>query len=211
MVFIYNIVVPSTEISSSGFSCSSSSAASDDLGCKNVLSSSRKGWVAIGNGVGSWLKIDFNEKIRVSKIIYRHNNQLPRMCCNQNFKDVLFEFSDGTQVRTALDDTYDGKMTPLDITDNYYRITPPKVSSYLKILIISVHNHANAQPYNGEVKLFNESRFGLSRLAVAGSIERGKFMVYKKSNIKWIYMAMATLNCFHCHVHTCTFPDWFLH
>ena len=175
---IYNIVVPTTEVSSSGFSCSSSSAVSDDLGCKNVLSSSRKGWVAIGNGEGSWLRVDFNKKIKISKIIYRHNSRLPRMCCNQNFKDVLFEFSDGTQVPIALDDTYDGKMTPLDITDTYYRITPPKVSSYLKILIISVHNHTNAQPSNGEVKLFNESRFGLSRLAVTGSVERGKFIFF---------------------------------
>ena len=142
-----------------------------------MLSSSRKGWVANGNGVGSWLRIDFNEKIRISKIIYRHNSRLPRMCCNQNFKDVLFEFSDGTQVRTTLDDTYDDQRTPLDVSDAHYRITPPKVSSYLKIHIMSVHNHTNAKPSNGEVLMFNENRFGLSKLAVAGSFEGGNFIL----------------------------------
>ena len=49
---------------------------------------------------------------------------------------------------------------------------------------MSVHNHTNAKPSNGEVLLFDDNRFGVSKLAVAGSFEGGNFVVYEKRFLK---------------------------
>ena len=165
------------EISSLHFTCTSSDALSEEDNCENVFNSNDKdGWFTNGNGIGSWIRIYFNEMIRVSKIIYRHNAQLPGKELNQNFKDVLIRFSDGTQLNTTLDDMFD--------VDLNYRVAPPKVTSYLELRFISIHNHTNAPPIDGEKgdAELNKCRFGLSKLAVAGNFERGKFFVQAKLN-----------------------------
>ena len=174
----YNIVVPSMEVSSLGFTCTSSDQLSEEDNCDNVLSSNDKvGWFTNGDGIGSWIKIYFNENIRVSKIIYRHNTRLPGKELNQNFKDVLIRFSDGTQLNTTLDDTFD--------VDLKYRVTPPKISTYLELYFISTYNLRNTPFNNAEKgdKEFDQNKFGLSKLAVAGNFEGGKFISPGKSNL----------------------------
>ena len=159
-------------VSSLGFTCTSSNANSVENNCENVLNSNDKdGWFTNGDGVGSWIRIYFNENIRVSKIIYRHNARnagLPEKELNQNFKDISLRFSDGTQLNTTLDDTFD--------VDLNYRVTPPKVSSYLELRFLSIYNHTNTPCITGEEKdtECGRNKLGFSKLVIFGNFEGGK-------------------------------------
>ena len=160
------------EVTSLGFTCTSSEVFSDKDNCDNVYNSNDKdGWFTNGDGIGSWIRIYFNENIRVSKVVFRHNTRLPGKEFNQNFKDVLIRFSDGTQLNTTLDDTFD--------VDLKYRITPPKVSSYLELHFTSIYNHTKMPSIAGEKgkQEFDKNKFGLSKLAVAGNFEGGKSII----------------------------------
>ena len=172
------IVASSMKISSSGFTCTSSDAFSEEETCENVLNSDDKnGWFTNGDGIGSWIKIYFNENIRISKIIYRHNARLSGKKFNQNFKDVSFRFSDGTQVNVTLDDAFN--------VDLNYRLTPPKITSYLELHFTSIYNHTNTPGVTGQERdtEFENNKFGLSKLSIAGNVEGGKPISYGISNL----------------------------
>ena len=160
------------ELSSHDFTCASSDPLSENDECNNVYNDDKKdGWFTKGDGIGAWIKIYFNENIRVSKIIYRHNIlQKPAKRFNQNFKDLSLRFSDGTQLNTTLDDVYD-----VDLT---YRLTPPKISSYLELSFISIYNHTRINTYTGEERDidFKYNKFGFSKLAIAGNFVGGKLI-----------------------------------
>ena len=159
------------EVTSLGFTCTSSEVFSDKDDCDNVYNSNDKdGWFTNGDGIGSWIRIYFNENIRVSKIIYRHNTRLPGKKFNQNFKDVSIRFSDGTQLNTILDDTFD--------VDLNYRVTPSKITSRLELHFTSIYNHTNTPGitrHKGDTE-FENNKFGLSKVDVAGNVEGGKLI-----------------------------------
>ena len=184
------------EISSSGFTCTSSDAVSEEEACENVYNSNDKdGWFTNGDGIGSWIKIYFNEYIRISKIIFRHNARLPGKQSNQNFKDVSVRFSDGTQLNATLDDTFD--------VDLNYRITPSKVSSYLELHFSSIYNHSNTPDITGQKPdtEFEKSKFGLSKLAIAGNVEGGKLISHGISNLNnFKYDTLEATICRSCMI-----------
>ena len=157
------------EISSLGFTCTSSDEFSDEDNCENVYNSNVKdGWFTNGDGIGSWIRLNFNENIRISKIIYRHNERLPGKELNQNFKDLLIRFSDGTQINATLDDAFG--------VDLNYRLTPPKISASLELHFTSIYNHTNTQGVTGQKRYteFENNKFGLSKVDIAGNVEGGK-------------------------------------
>lgn len=180
-IFIYRfsfhcfIVYPSKEIPSSGWRCSASSSLNNEKTCKNVYTETgswswNHGWVTDGIGEGSWIKIDFHESIRISKIVYRNNQQRPGKCCNQNFKDISFQFSDGTTANATVDDVFE--------TDLHYRVYPPKVSNYLLLTVISVHNHYKAGS-GFEKAEYVDNYFGIANIRLFGEngIEKGNYLI----------------------------------
>ena len=184
---------PESEISPTGFTCTASSSLSkEDLQtfrrnprrqytpkCENVYTSSNYGWYTNGTGEGSWIKIEFNRFIRISKIIYRHNDRLPGKCCNQNFKDISFHLSDGQIANVTLDDAFGSEA----IVDFHYRIDTPKLSSHLLITVNSVYNHyTNVSTYN-MIDLYDQNLFGISTVLILGKVESGKISQAIQKNI----------------------------
>ena len=175
---------PESEISPSRFTCTASSSLSkEDLytlssnlkytpKCENVYTSSKYGWFTNGTGEGSWIKIEFNGFIRISKIIYRHNDRIPGKCCNQNFKEISFHFSDGTMGNVTLDDAFGSD----PIVDFHYRIDTPKLSSHLRIMVNSVYDHYRpASNTSFETRaIYDQNRFGFLTVRVFGKVETGK-------------------------------------
>ena len=159
-------------MSSSEFTCMASSSHSSSFACENVYSESKHGWIANGIGEGSWIKIEFHRFIKISKIIYRHNDKLPGKCCNQNFKDISFQFSDGSLVNVTVDDVFESGTN----VDFNYRIDTPKLSSNLLIMANSVYNHTRAADgfENAGQPLYANNAFGISSIRVWGTIEAGK-------------------------------------
>ena len=177
------IVFPSSAISPSEFTCTSSSSYDSPFTCENIYTDSKNGWITNGTGEGSWVKIEFHRLIRISKIIYRHNEKLPDMCCNQNFKDISLQFSDGTINNVTIDESFNSDLlnSRVENVDYHYRIDPPKLSSHLLLTVNSVYNHTRADtfPYaNGGNPLYEKSRFGISSIRFLGRMEVGK--VYRR-------------------------------
>ena len=172
---------PESEISPAGFTCTASSSLSkEDLHslngrldytpkCENVYTSSKYGWFTNWTGEGSWIKLEFNAMIRISKIIYRHNERLPYKCCNQNFKDISIHFSDGAIANATVDDVFESDVD-LKSIDFHHQIDPPKLSSNLRILVNSVYNHTRAAVgfENGGNPFYDKSPFGLSSFRYIG-------------------------------------------
>ena len=162
------------EVSPHGFTCTSSSEFSSRETCKEIYAAGSKqdpnagnGWVTKGKGVGSWVKILFHSEILISKIVYRHNNKItyPYRCCNQNFKDISIEFSDGTHVNVSLDDVFS--------KDFQYKIMPPKLSSSLKLSVYSVYNHSTADENGNYGMIYFNDRYGLRKLRLFGDVKQG--------------------------------------
>ena len=127
------------------------------------------GWVTNGTGEGSWIKIEFHQLIRISKIIYRHNEACPDKCCNQNFKDLSVQFSDGTLAGITVDDVFDSDAN----VDFHYRIHPPKVSSHLLLKVNAVYNHYKPATETDPREQYTEKRFGISDIRVVGELHAG--------------------------------------
>ena len=161
------IVYSSFEVSSLGFTCKASSTFSNKKSCQQIYDSDdSSGWVTKGDGVGSWVQIFLHANILISKIVYRHNFQnyvLSKPTEKQNFKDVSLEFSDGTSFNITLDDV----KPPFPSEDLHYKITPPKLSSFLKLRVYSVYDPTL------DVGTF-ANRYGLSTMRIYGSIKEGK-------------------------------------
>ena len=169
-VLFLDTVFSSYEVPTSRFTCTASSHISVDETCKNLYSKQKLyatdigGWITEGDGIGSWVKIEFHGNIQISKIVYRHNALKPNYCCNQNFKDVSFGFSDGTILNVTLPDVFD--------KDFSFKINPPKLSSYLYLNAVSVHYHPEQD--NDEYSVvYYDNRYGIDKIRLFGSIEKG--------------------------------------
>ena len=135
------------------------------------------GWATEGNGVGEWTRIMFSEDILISKVVYTHGPyaipdptalgaRIVTEAYNQNFKDVSFEFSDGSRVNVTLDDTWD---------DMYFTVNPPKSSSSLKITANSVYKHPKICENGTGTCKFETDRYGISKLRIYGVTTVGKY------------------------------------
>ena len=153
------------KISPSEFTCTASSSLCKDKTCENVYTESGGEWVTNGTGDGEWIKIEFHTSIRISKIGYRHNKQRTGKCCSQNFKDISFQFSDGTIANATVDDVFEA--------DFHYRIYPPIVSSYLLVVVRSVYNHYKAA-WGLELAEYEDNYFGIGNIGVFGEAVTGK-------------------------------------
>ena len=180
---MFDTVQSSFDVDSSGFTCTSSSTATiqsiysqyvysyEYFTCERIYTIkygvySDTGWVTEGNGIGSWVKVDFHTSILISKIVYRHNTQHHTKCYNQNFRDVSFSFSDETRMNVTLDDVFERNFE--------YQISPPLVSSYILLYVNSVYNHSK-QIEEHEKPECNKDAFGLSKLNVYGSFTIGDY------------------------------------
>ena len=182
MQFFCFIVFPSYEISPSEFTCTASSSYNSSFTCENIYTKSKNGWIANETGEGSWVKIEFHGIIQISKIIYRHNDKLPGKCCNQNFKDISFQFSDGTMANVTVDDVFDSD-TNIDLS---YRIDTPKLTTNLLIMANSVYNHTiildgldGSQVENGGKPIYAKNSFGISNIRIWGTIKTGTKVLYE--------------------------------
>ena len=166
--------MPATEIPSAGFTCIASSSLSDEHSCENVYrrENGKEGWVTDSAREGSWIKIEFHQLIRISKIVYRHNeHKYDYKCCNRNFKDLSLHFSDGSIGNMTVDDVFERDTN----VDFLYRIYPPKISSHLLLKVNAVYDHYEAASVsNHNRERYAKNRFGISSLRVLGKIEAGK-------------------------------------
>ena len=142
-----------------------------------MYTESKNGWVTNGIGEGSWIKIEFHQIIQISKIVYQHNDYLTTKCCNQYFKDISFQFSDGTGGNVTVED---GSLNFEANDEFHYRIIPPKPSSYLLLMANSIYNHTRpSTDFEKKESLrrnvvYEESRFGVRSIRLRGEIEAGK-------------------------------------
>ena len=166
-------------VSSSRFTCSSSSEISNKQTCSNVynyLDSS--GWFT-KQGIGAWIQISFHDDVLISEIVLRTNRDIRTYdegAYRQNFKDISVGFSDSTYINITLDDTVDA--------DFRYKITPPKLSSILKLEVYSVYSFLtkfDQIAFDQSVYINEErNRYGISKIRLYSSLSRGKFLFVKK-------------------------------
>ena len=148
-----------------------------------------EGWVTNKTREGSWIKIQFYQFIRISSIIYRHNERQRGKCCNQNFKDLSLHFSDGSNANMSVDDVFENGKN----VDFLYRIDPPKISSHLLLMVNAVYDHY--EPAKGFVQeIYAENHFGISNIRIIGKIEAGKITgkIYR-----FIYLCISNVTLIH--------------
>ena len=124
------------------------------------------GWITEFEGVGAWIQIFFHENIFISAIALRHNLDLGGKY-RQNFKDVSVVFSDYTYINITLDNTFDEELR--------YKLTPPKLSSFLKLEVNSVYSFLTDYEMrfeNGAI-LRDQNRYGLSTVRIYSAISKG--------------------------------------
>ena len=92
------------------------------------------------------------------------------MCCGQNFKDISFQFSDGTMANVNVDDV--GYVGGRWMNEDYHlRINPPKLSSNLLLLAHSVYSyHKTETGYES----YHENQYGISSIRILGERKEGK-------------------------------------
>ena len=122
------------------------------------------GWITKGNGVGEWITIFLNEEYLVSKIVYTH---FDRRWAYGRFKDISFEFSDGTYVNTTLDNT------ELDI---HLNVDPPKMTSLITLAVQTTYNNSNTCTFWTLWTKFKGpcTVYGIKDLRIFGSVLEGK-------------------------------------
>ena len=110
----------------------------------------------------------------ITKILYRHSrkyskySKVQNLKFNQYFKDILFEFSDGTNVNVTLkypdiEDSYSDR-------DIYFKIDPPLLTSSLKVKAISGYDLSMT---NGNPQQW-KNRYGISFIKIYGLQGKGK-------------------------------------
>ena len=161
------LVFTPSEVPPSDFTCTASSGTNT---CENVYTESNSGWISNTTGEGSWIKLEFNGFIQISKIIYRHNDKDVTMCCGQNFKDMSFQFSDGTIANLTMDDVQYVNGRWLNV-DYHLRINPPKLSSNLLLLAHSVYSHHKTET---GYESYEENQYGISSIRIIGQRKEGK-------------------------------------
>ena len=131
-----------TEIKSS--SCSASTEHNSAYICENAYDGdTAKQWATLNQGVGAWIKINFEGLYRLTKI------SVMQRPYDEYFKEISIEFTDGTPVDFTLPYTYPSHdWADIDLTDYPDMIT----TGYVNISVKSVYREAN----NGfsEVKVY---------------------------------------------------------
>ena len=143
-----------------GFTCTESSYHSTESKCNNVFKDDRFEWVTQGEAKGAWIHLSFHTKIRIRKILYRHN--FGKSTTHQYFKDVLLEFSDQTKIKVTL--KYPNDNHPE--RDIYLKIDPPVLSSSLKIKVLSGYDLSNS--YDSIRPQDWKTRYGISYIQIYG-------------------------------------------
>ena len=124
--------------------CSASTEQGAGQSCQKAFDGNTDdGWATAGEGVGAWIKIDFDQFYRLTKInvMQRPNDEY--------FKDISLEFSDGTFVDYTLNYTYPSKeWAEIDLS-SYGNLSN---TNYVNISAHSVYTKLN----NGfsEIKVF---------------------------------------------------------
>ena len=145
-------------------------------------------WITQGEAKGAWIHLAFNEKLLITKILYRHN--FWKSMTNQYLKDVVFEFSDNTKVNTTL--KYPNLGTPEDPfleKEIYLKIDPPVISSWLEIKVLSGYNISMSDGKNRPQDW--KTRYGISYIQIYGLPKGSKFMLLTS----YALQAFAYLNC----------------
>ena len=156
--------------------CSSSSfykksAQADTFSCKHIFDEDAStSWVTDHEGVGAWVDVQFYQTIWLTGIKYQHYKH----DSVGNFKNVLFQFSDGLNLTSILAD--DDKYI-LNLELKY-----PKLTSSLHITAESVYPQQNND---------TEMRYGIAELLLYGCagksvlIVRFVFLHYINKNIEF--------------------------
>ena len=92
------------------------------------------------------------------------------MCCGQNFKDMSFQFSDGTIANLTMDDVQYVNGRWLNV-DYHLRINPPKLSSNLLLSAHSVYSHHKTET---GYESYHENQYGISSIRILGERKEGK-------------------------------------
>lgn len=113
--------------------CSSSSEYDARFKCENAFKGINNEevseWGSLNEGIGAWIKAEFNETNLITEIKYRNR----KSSCERNSK-IQFEFSNGIQR------TFD---IPNDYDVHSLQINPPIMSSSVKMMIIGVYSSLN--------------------------------------------------------------------
>ena len=106
------------------------------------------------------------------------------MCCGQNFKDISFQFSDGTMANLTLDDVQYVNGRWLNV-DYHLRINPPKFSSNLLLVAHSVYNHYKTDK---GYEMYEENEYGISSIRIIGERKEGKTTKVARKLFMQIYI-----------------------
>lgn len=113
--------------------CSSSSEYDARFKCENAFKGTSNEevseWGSLNEGVGAWIKAEFDEMNLITEIKYRN-----RKSSYERNSKIQFEFSNGIQR------TFD---IPNDYDVHSLQINPPIMSSSVKMIIISVYSSLN--------------------------------------------------------------------
>ena len=167
-----------------GFTCAESSYHSIENKCDNVFNPDDNfEWITKGEAKEAWIYLSFNEKIMITKILYRHSRKHISWNSNfnQHFKDILFEFSDKTNVNVTL--KYPDVEDSGSERDIYFKIDPPLMTSSLKVKAISGYDLSMTD----EKPQHWKNRYGISYIQIYGLQRKSKstlFILY----VLWFIM-----------------------
>ena len=167
--FLAHAVLPVSEV---GFTCTESSYHSVETKCNNVVDPDDSvEWITQGEAKGAWIHLEFDAKIMITKVLYRHN--LWKAMTNRYFKDVMFEFSDRTKVNVTLQYPNLGTLEyPVLEKEIHLKIDPPILSSSLKIKMFSGHDLSMSDGKHRPQDW--QDRYGISYIQIYGLQKGGR-------------------------------------
>ena len=124
-------------------SCTASTEFDNNYRCGNTIDGKPDtNWATQGQGVGSWIKLDFEKIHWVEKLKIKHRSDSTGT--NEMFKEIELEFSSGVIIGSTLH-MVSGNWSQIDLDD-------PLNTDFVKITAISVYGTAN----NGfsEIQIF---------------------------------------------------------
>ena len=123
------MVTTTTKAPIVGCSASSKYPVGDDYNCSKAFDGNvHSDWATHGQGVGSWIKLDFAEPATISAMAYTN-----RWSTGERNRAVRLEFSDGSAQNVVLDNTN---------TPGYFRFKEV-TTTYVKITVETVYASSN--------------------------------------------------------------------
>ena len=113
-------------------SCSASTEQDGNHVCEKAFDGNLDNWATKGEGVGAWIKVNFDGSNRVTRVMV-----LPRerdAAADGMFKDIKLEFQDMSTAVFTLSNAYEW---------NEIKLTGSHISSYVKITATSVYSQIN--------------------------------------------------------------------